>query len=76
MGSFKRDGQGQGPNRRRSKSSPKRQGFLGIESLEARRLLTGNGGEGGSLQPLWTATSTDLFDAQNGPMANLGAQTR
>ena len=74
MGSFKRDGQGQGPNRRRSKSSPKRQGFLGIESLEARRLLTGGGGGGGSLAPLWTPTSTDLYNVQDGPMANLGNQ--
>ena len=72
MGSFKRNGQSQGPNRRRNKSAAKRQGFLGIEALESRRLLSGPGET--PLQPLWTPTSTNLFDAQNGPMANLGVQ--
>jgi hypothetical protein len=74
MGSFKRNGQSQGPNRRRNKSAAKRQGFLGIEALESRRLLTGGGGASGTLAPLWTPTSTNLLDAQNGPMANLGVQ--
>ncbi len=43
MGSFKRNGRSQGPNRRRNKANPKRQGFPKIESLEERRLLTGGG---------------------------------
>ena len=71
MGSFKRNGRNQGPNRRRGKSSPGRQGFPRIESLEERRLLSG-GGDGPSARRIWTPTSTNLFDAQNGPMANLG----
>ncbi len=29
---------------------------------------------GGGLTPVWTPTSTNLLDAQNGPMANLGVQ--
>ena len=70
MGSFKRDGQGQGPNRRRSKSSPKRQGFLGIESLESRRLLTGGGQT--LPAPYFIPTSSDISNVQNGPMANMG----
>src|ERR1700677_4054334 len=73
MGSFKRNGQSQGPNRRRNKSNAKRHAFLvGLEPLESRRLLSGTGGE--STTPLWTPTSTNLFNAQNGPMANLGVQ--
>jgi hypothetical protein len=71
MGSFKSKGRNHGLNRRRGKSSPGRQGFPRIESLEDRRLLSGSGG--GTLTPLWQPTSTNLFDAQNGPMANLGA---
>ncbi len=71
MGSFKRNGQSQGPNRRRDKSNAKRHGFLvSLEPLEARRLLSGNVGD--SSTPLWVPTDTNLFDAQNGPMANLG----
>jgi large repetitive protein len=73
MGSFKRNGQSQGPNRRRNKSNAKRHAFLvGLEPLESRRLLSGTVGE--STTPLWTPTSTNLFNAQNGPMANLGVQ--
>ena len=76
MGSFKRNGQSQGPNRRRNKSNTKRHGFLvELEPLESRRLLTGGGTVGGSTATAaWTPTSTNLFDAQNGPMANLGVQ--
>ena len=75
MGSFKRNGQSQGPNRRRNKSNTKRHGFLvGLEPLESRRLLSGSGSVGESNSPLWTPTDTNLFDAQNGPMANLGVQ--
>ncbi|MGP0069534.1 MAG: S8 family serine peptidase, partial [Isosphaeraceae bacterium] len=71
MGSFKRNGQSQGPNRRRNKSNAKRHAFLvGLEPLEERRLLSGGVSE--SSAPLWTPTDTNLFDAQNGPMANLG----
>ncbi len=72
MGSFKSKGWNQGLNRRRGKATPGRQSFPRIESLEERRLLTGGGGSSGVPAPLWTPTSTNLFDAQNGPMANLG----
>ncbi len=71
MGSFKRNGRSQGPNRRRNTSHAKRQGFPRIESLEERRLLTGGGN---TFAPLWTPTSTNLFNVQSGPMANLGDQ--
>ena len=72
MGSFKRNGRSQGPNRRRNKSNPQRQGFPRIESLEDRRLMSGPGTT--TLQPLWTPTSANLYNVQNGPMANLGGQ--
>ena len=62
MGSFKRDGQNQKPNRRRGINGPRRRGdVLGIESLESRTLLSG-----------WKPTNNNLADAQNGPMANEG----
>ena len=70
MGSFKRNGQSRGPNRRRNKSNPVRQGFLGIESLESRRLLSGGGTP--LPAPYWTPTSSDISNVQSGPMANLG----
>ncbi len=36
--------------------------------------MTGGTGDGSTLTPLWTPTSSNLLDAQNGPMANLGVQ--
>ena len=69
MGSFRSKGRNHGLNRRRSKASAERQSFPRLESLEERRLLSGGSD---TLTPIWKPTSTDLFDAQNGPMANLG----
>jgi hypothetical protein len=61
--------------RRRNSKNPKRSGRPTIEFLEARTLLTGgNGGGSTSIPaPLWHPSNTNLFDAQNGPMANLGS---
>ena len=70
MGSFKGYGRPEQPSRRRSRKTPKRNGVSRIEFLEDRRLLSGGGTA--IPAPLWTPTSTNLFDAQNGPMANLG----
>ena len=64
MGSFKANGGEQGPNRRRNSKKSKRRGFPKLEWLEERHLLSGGSG--------WHPTSTNLADAQNGPMANLG----
>jgi hypothetical protein len=70
MGSFKGYGRPEEPSRRRSQKTPKRKGHPRIEFLEDRRLLSGT--ETAIPAPLWTPTSTNLLDAQNGPMANLG----
>jgi large repetitive protein len=74
MASFKGYGRPEGPMRRRGQKNPKRQGQPTIEFLESRTLLAGDGG--GATQaipaPLWRPSNTNLFDAQNGPMANLG----
>src|SRR6516225_974039 len=64
MGSFKANGREQGPNRRRDRKQARRQGFLRLESLEERTLLSGN--------PVWHPTNNNLADVQNGPMGNLG----
>ena len=63
MGSDKRNGRddrGKG----RGKFDPRRNriGLPGLEGLENRRLLA-----------TWQPTSQDIYDVQNGPMANLGA---
>ncbi len=71
MGSFKGYGRPEQPARGRSRRAPKRNGLPRIEFLEDRRLLSG-GSNTGIPAPLWTPTDTNLFDAQNGPMANLG----
>jgi hypothetical protein len=65
MGSFKRNGRNQGPDRRRGVKGQRRRGFPRVESLENRVLL--DGGVHG-----WKPTSTDLADVRNGPMANEG----
>ena len=64
MGSSKNNGRQQGPDRRRGGQGHLKRGFPGIESLEGRVLLSGN--------PTWKPTSTNLADAENGPMANEG----
>ncbi len=70
MGSFKSNGRNHKLDRRRGKSSASRQGLPRIETLEDRRLLSG----GSNPTPIWKPTDPgNLADAQNGPMANLGA---
>ena len=73
MASFSGNGRHEGPARRRGKKNPRRQGLPRIEFLENRQLLATSTGGGGTLPPpIWTPTNSNLFDAQNGPMANLG----
>ena len=73
MGSFKGYGRPEERPRRRSHKATKRNGLPRIEILEDRRLLTGGGNASSTIPaPFWTPTSTNVFDAQNGPMANLG----
>ena len=62
MGSDKRKGRNNRPDRRSSDPRRGRVEAPWVELLENRRLLT-----------LYVATSTDLYDVQHGPMANLGA---
>src|SRR5438045_9737321 len=64
MGSFKGNGRGRGPGRRRVEAD-RRRAFPRVESLESRRLLTGN-------PPTWHPTNTNLADVVNGPMGNAG----
>ena len=66
MESFKAFGRNLGPDGRKGRKNPKRNGLPRVEFLEERRLLTS------APAPLWTPTDTNLFDAQHGPMANLG----
>jgi hypothetical protein len=63
MGSFKGTGRNQGPRRRRRTQGQQPVGFLWVESLERRTLL--------STTP-FKPTSTNLADIQNGPMASEG----
>ncbi len=74
MGSFKGYGRPEQSSRQRNRKTPKRSGLPLIEFLEDRRLLSGGGTTTTTPipAPLWTPTSTNLFDAQNGPMANMG----
>src|SRR5271157_245500 len=66
MRSFKANGREQGSNGRRNKKQARRQSFRWLEPLESRTLLSvGN--------PYYTPTTTNLADAEHGPMANLGA---
>ncbi len=61
MGSDKRNGREDRFNNRPSDPRRRRTGLPFIESLEDRRMLTG-----------WVATSTDPYNTENGPLANLG----
>jgi len=65
MGSIKRNGRNQGPDRRRSDNGQRRRGFLNMESLESRTLL--DAGPNG-----WKPTSADFNDLRNGPLAIAG----
>src|SRR3954471_17629093 len=64
MGSFKSNGQNQGPDRRRNDRGQRGLGFPKVETLEGRILLDGS--------PPWKPTTTDLADVKNGPMGNEG----
>jgi large repetitive protein len=75
MGSFKGYGRQDGPKRRRGDKNPKRRGYPSLEILEPRRLLSGGTNNSTTTPgPYWTPTSTNLFNAQDGPMANLGTE--
>src|SRR5262245_19452122 len=73
MASFNGYGRQDGPARRRNKKNPQRQGQPRIEFLEDRQLLAGGTDPASNIPPpTWLPTNTNLFDARNGPMANLG----
>ncbi len=73
MASFKAFGRKNGPKRGQGQRNQRRFGRPNLEALEPRRLLTQMGPTvQSSPVPVWTPTDTNLFDAQNGPMANLG----
>ena len=63
MASENRGGQDDRSKRGSSDPRKRRAGIPWLESLEDRRLLTG----------VWKASTNDVYDVQNGPMANLGA---
>ncbi len=65
----------EGQKRRQGQRKPRRQGIPRIEFLEKRQLLSGTAPVSPTPPPIWTPTNNNLFDAQNGPMANLGANT-
>lgn len=72
MGSFKAGGGDKGPDRRRDKKQVKRQGSPRLEWLEGRILLANDAFTGGN--PVWKATSADIADVDDGPMAPLGGE--
>jgi hypothetical protein len=76
MGSFNGYGRPESPMRRRNRKTPRRKDLPAIEFLEARTLLAGNnGGDATAIPaPLWKPTSTNLFNIDDGPMANMGQQ--
>ncbi len=61
-----------GADVRRSRGDAGRQARPRIETLESRRLLSGTTISTAVPAPIWSPTDTNLFDAQNGPMADLG----
>ncbi len=74
MASFKGYDREDGQKRRQGQRKARRNGIPRIEFLEMRQLLTG--GPSVLPAPLWTPSDPrNLLDAQNGPMANLGAGT-
>ena len=73
MKNFKVTGLWAGPGRRRHQSNLRRNALPRAELLESRQLLSVTPPPAPSLPaPLWTPTDTNPFDAQNGPLANLG----
>ena len=68
MGSFKGYGRPEERSRRRGLKTPNRNGLPRIEFLEDRRLLSAATTTNTAIPaPLWTPTSTNLYDVQNGP---------
>ena len=65
MARFKADSREQGPSGRRNKKQVRRQNALRLEMLESRTLLS-------QANPYYHPTTTNLADAEHGPMANLG----
>ena len=74
MASFNDKRRGEGPKRRLDDPRRRRASVLAMERLENRRLLTGGGLTPGGGGPTWHPTDTNLLDAHNGPMANLGTE--
>ena len=66
MARFKADSREQGPKRRRNKKQARRRSRLKLELLEADAADPAN--------PYYHPTSTNLADAEHGPMANLGVE--
>ena len=64
MGNVNGNGRDRG---RRGPNDRRRQALPNMEALEARRLLSGV-----EATPAWVATSTDINDVKNGPLANAG----
>ena len=74
MASFKGYDREDGQKRRQGQRKARRNGIPKIEFLERRQLLTG--GTNVIPSPVWAPSDpSNLLDAQNGPMANLGAGT-
>ncbi len=67
MGSFKAFGRNQRLEGARAKRIQSGRASLGSSFSRSRRLLSVQ-----AAPTHWTATDSNLFDAQNGPMANLG----
>ena len=73
MKNFKESGLRAGSGRRRRPRNPRRNALPWAEFLESRQMLSGGVTNSTPIPTrLWTPTDTNLFDAQNGPMANLG----
>ena len=73
MASFKGYDREDGQKQRQGQRKPRRQGIPRIEFLEKRQLLSGSNDT--LPTPLWKPTDSNLLDAQNGPMANLGVNS-
>ena len=72
MGSFKGNGRGEESKRRTEGSRRRRQERPDLEPLENRRLLSSAPVTG--VTTPWHPTTTNLLDAQHGPLANLGPE--
>ena len=73
MKNFRESGRSAGSGRRRQLRNPRRNALPIAEYLESRQLLSGGATYATAIPaPLWQPMNTNVFDAQNGPMANLG----